>query len=877
MKISRNKTKATLIALFLLFAMTISLVALPAANAHTPPWNIPSFAYLVAQPDPVGVSQPVKIYMWVDAPLTNAAATNDIRRTGYKLTITAPDGTTEVKDWPIVYDTTGVQYYSYTPNQVGTYTFKFDYAGQIYTWSGIGNYQNDTFLAASKTTTVTVQEEALEEPVLSYPLPTEYWTRPIEGQNTDWWKISSNWLNPPFIRIGDSGTQGAVSGCDTQGGYGRFQADGIAPNSAHIMWSKSIQDGGVVGGSSYDALGKTYYMGGSYNVRFMEALVMCGRLYYQEPWGNSGSGGDYVCVDLRTGEELWRINVTDAGKPVYGYLYSLDYMNQHGVVPNGWLFTFNYARAYDPMTGKLSGLNLTNVPTGTAMAGSQGEVLRYVWNSAGKWLAQWNLSKVFSDVSSGNLPANCPITPAQPTGMYWNGSMWVTNAVRTAQGYAAVTTPAYDWNMTLSSLGPGTWEINRHAIFNNILLLTQGSFGNPRSQGTGVNITAISLKPDSIGNILWSDYYPVAPNNCTRKIMAIDAEAGVFVMEDKETLRLTAFSLANGKQVWSIVPDDANWDTMRSTNLAAYGNLYRAGFDGVLHCYNLTTGDLLWTYGNGGPGNSTYAGLETVWGHYPMFVDVIADGKVYLGTTEHSPGSPFYKDAQYRCVDAYTGEELWTMMGWGTGMYVGQSDIVADGFFVFLNCYDSKVYSVGKGPSATTVSIQNDVTTHGNKVLVKGTVTDIAAGTKQNEQAARFPNGLPAVSDASMSEWMEYVYMQKPLPANVTGVEVVISVVDPNNNCYEVGRATSDASGLFHCAFTPEVPGEYTIIATFAGSESYWQSHAETALFVEEATQPTPAPTPTPAPMTDTYILGSTIGIIIAIVIGFALLLLRKR
>jgi hypothetical protein len=217
------------------------------------------------------------------------------------------------------------------------------------------------------------------------------------------------------------------------------------------------------------------------------------------------------------------------------------------------------------------------------------------------------------------------------------------------------------------------------------------------------------------------------------------------------------------------------------------------------------------------------------------------------------------------------------MMGWGTGMYVGQSDIVADGFFVFLNCYDSKVYSVGKGPSATTVSIQNDVTTHGNKVLVKGTVTDIAAGTKQNEQAARFPNGLPAVSDASMGEWMEYVYMQKPLPANVTGVEVVISVVDPNNNYYEVGRATSDANGLFHCAFTPEVPGEYTVIATFAGSESYWQSHAETALFVEEATQPTPAPTPTPAPMTDTYILGSTIGIIIAIVIGFALLLLRKR
>jgi hypothetical protein len=220
------------------------------------------------------------------------------------------------------------------------------------------------------------------------------------------------------------------------------------------------------------------------------------------------------------------------------------------------------------------------------------------------------------------------------------------------------------------------------------------------------------------------------------------------------------------------------------------------------------------------------------------------------------------------------------MMGWGTGMYVGQSDIVADGFFVFLNCYDMKIYCIGKGPSATTVSIQNDVTMHGNKVLVKGSVTDIAAGTKQNEQAARFPSGVPAVSDASMSEWMEYVYMQKPLPANVTGVEVVISVLDPNNNCYEVGRATSDASGMFSCVFTPEVSGQYTVIATLAGSESYWQSHAETALFVEEAPQPTPEPTPTPIPMSEMYFLPLSTGMIVAIIVVgalLALLMLRKR
>jgi hypothetical protein len=844
MEISKNKTTSTLIALFLALSITITLVALPAANAHDPPWEISSFAYIAAQPDPVGVGQPVYVYMWVDTPLPNAAAANDIRRYDYKLTITKPDGKTETHNWPIIHDTTGVQYLSFTPDQVGSYTLKFDYAGQVYTWdatAAMRTWTNDVFLPASASKTITVQEEPLPDPILSYPLPTEYWTRPIEGQNSYWFSISSNWLNAPFIRSGATSTGGA--------GYGRFQPDGIGPNSAHIMWSRPIADGGVVGGNLYDVLGKTYYMGGSYNVRFTDAIVMHGRLSYQLPWGNSGAGGDYVCVDLRTGEELWRIDVTGegwVGKPTFGYLYSFDTMNQHGIVPNGWLFTSNFARAYDPVTGRVAALNITNVPSGTAVAGPQGEILRYVWNSAGKWLAQWNSSNVFTTQTSGTINAS--------------------------------TQARYDWNVTIPTVGPGTWSIYRDAIFDNVLLLTQGSFGSPRAEGTGVNITAISLKSDSIGRVLWTKYYPVAPNNETRTLIAIDAEAGTFVFEDKETMRLTAFSLANGNQVWMVEPDNANWDTMRSVTLAAYGSLYRSGFDGILYCYDMKDGNLLWTYGNGGPGNSTYAGLETAWGHYPIFVDVIADGKVYLGTTEHSPDSPFYKDAQYRCVDAYTGEEIWTLMGWGTGMYVGQSDIVADGFFVFLNCYDMKIYCVGKGPSATTVTASPKVAVHGSSVIVEGTVIDKAAGTQQNEQAARFPNGVPAVSDASMGEWMEYVYMQKPRPADAVGVEVVVYVLDPNDNYYEVARTTSDAMGFFSCVFEPEVPGKYTIIAKFEGSESYWPSDAVTAINVEDAPAVSPDPTPPPASVADIYFVPAVVGLLIAIIaVGTIMVLMLKK
>ena len=77
----------------------------------------------------------------------------------------------------------------------------------------------------------------------------------------------------------------------------------------------------------------------------------------------------------------------------------------------------------------------------------------------------------------------------------------------------------------------------------------------------------------------------------------------------------------------------------------------------------------------------------------------------------------------------------------------------------------------------------------------------------------------------------------------------------------------------------PDVPGKYTVIATFKGSESYWPSHAETAFAVDEAPPTQTTPTPTPQSIADAYFVPAVAGIIIAIVIGFAatILLLRKR
>ncbi len=139
--------------------------------------------------------------------------------------------------------------------------------------------------------------------------------------------------------------------------------------------------------------------------------------------------------------------------------------------------------------------------------------------------------------------------------------------------------------------------------------------------------------------------------------------------------------------------------------------------------------------------------------------------------------------------------------------------------------------------------------------------------------------GSPAIADAYMTQWMEYLYQQKPMPTNATGVPVILSVVDSNGNYRQIGQTTSDANGFYSFSWAPDIAGKYTLYASFAGSESYWSSHAETAFSATNA--PTPAPTAASANYATTsdlmmYIVGATIAIIIAIAV-VGLLILRKR
>ena len=198
---------------------------------------------------------------------------------------------------------------------------------------------------------------------------------------------------------------------------------------------------------------------------------------------------------------------------------------------------------------------------------------------------------------------------------------------------------AYTWNVTISDKVPSRSNYY-YAIPEDVLLVataTQDSSGGPfASYGTiPYTVSAISLNPNSRGQLLWSKEYSAPDGMITRYLGPVDTKNRVFTTLDKETMQWSGYSIENGNKIWGPVGEDLRGYTYYSSRSGAAGSmnsiydgrLYTGGFQGLVKCYDTQSGQLLWTYGNGGEGNSTNSGLENVWGYYPTFLGRICRRK----------------------------------------------------------------------------------------------------------------------------------------------------------------------------------------------------------------------------------------------------------
>jgi hypothetical protein len=878
---TKNKNRIVLIAIsiFLMLSMSASMMLIPNASAHTPAWNIPTYAFINVSPNPIGVGQQATVVFWLDKTYADTVASNNYRFHNYVLTITKPDGATEKQTFATVQDTTSSQYTLYTPTQTGKYTFNFTFPGQAvndYSHSPTSAYINDIYLPSSASTTLTVQQA----PIPMYPttpLPTEYWTRPIYGTNPNWYTISSNWLG--------SGSPGYSSLLTTN----EFPADAVGPLTSHVMWTKPLQSGGVVGGNNFAIQGDTYFEGSAYLGRFSNPIILDGMLYYTEPisfagvpsmFGSSEAYGPTDCVNLQTGQLIWSKQLI---APSFAIIYDYQDPNYKGVWPpiliatigGGGLFSFGPMTwvGYDADTGDWL-FNATNVPSGTSVTGPQGEYLIYNLANDGtpsnpEWyLAEWNSTKL----GTGG--------PGKINSETVGGISGVIDASARSM---------YDWNISLPSLNTMTSPPTVVASFyNNMLLCYSGSLP---SMGTifasysdsPYTFFAINLNASkgTVGSVLWSNTLNPPAGNLTVTFGSADPKSGVFVLGYQETIQFVGYSLNTGKQIWGPTPSQTAFDyygavfNFEQAPCLAYGNVYDSSYGGIVYCYNATTGNLEWTYGNGGEGNSTNSGFSTAYGRYPTFIYSIDNGVLYTLTTNHGPETPIFKGALARAINATDGAEIWTLSNFGSS----RSYAMADGYATIFNGYDNQIYSVGRGPSATTVTAPNVGVTTATPITISGTVLDVSAGTQQTEQKGDFPYGVPVSSDASMTQWMGYVYQQQPEPTNFTGVQVQLAVLDSNGNHYPIGTATTNEYGTYRLTWTPTITGNYTIYATFVGTNGYWPSSADTYVY---ASAPAATTAPTATPLTglasNTTVEYGIVAIIIVIaIIGAVLALLVTR
>lgn len=849
-KLTKNKsTNAIAILLILILNAGIIAVTVPIVNAEV--LIHPAHAYIHLSANPIGVGQTLEVLYRVEEanPLSAGVDAQEVWR-GFTVVITKPDKTIENKG-PLIADSTGGSWFFYTPDQVGNYTFKTIFPGQwvngSYRTVGLngGAWSNSSTLplksaqwwyepSESAAITLTVQQE----PVATYPnvpLPTNYWERPIYGENKGWYTIADNWLMPAYDILSRPFQNGAA-----------FAPYTSAPNSPHILWAKPLTFGGVYGGPQGD---KEFYTGLSYESFYDDKLIINGRIYYKDHGPvNTNIFGTKI-LSLYTGEEIMSLNNTTID---LGEAYDMEHPNGHGIVSILWSLsgttTNGTWRAYDAFTATQI-FTITNVTSGSdgpssqsKVFGSHGELLSYSIQGTGqnRRLILWNSTRAI-------LGPTVPSPDFNPTyGAVFDGLRGI------------------EWNVSISSLAldPSISNIAEGYILTN----AQDKAGYPQLHQDAAYPAV--LQRDASGNYptslapLWVQNRTDVYANYQRTPRNI--QDGVYTMFDEATARFFGYSFKTGQKLWVTEPlSYEGWSVFTFITNQAYGMLYAGGFDGHIRAFNITTGNKVWDF-QMGP-----SGLETPYGNWPTRAGwTIADGKVFATNDDHTPDAVQWRGSNLYALDAYTGKQLWNISGWM------RSPAISDGILTAINSYDNQIYTLGKGPTKTTVTAPNTAINLDQTVVIGGSVTDQTSGPNSKLK------DTPAIADESMSEWMEYMYMQKPLPTNAKGVTVAIDVIDANGNYRNIGTTTTDLNGNFGFAWKPDISGTYKVIATFSGSNSYGSSSSTTYFNVQDTPIGTPQPTSAPSSIADAYFVPAIAGLfvlIIVVAIVLALLVLRKR
>jgi len=862
MRISSNKTKMTAAIVLVLLMASVMLMAnvpnvsvvkaaevpvsgpLPAGK--TPNVTTQSVLSLSAKPTVVGVGQ----YILVNAWLNPAVSSGRVIKT-YTFTITNPNGTTTVFDQDAE-PSTAATWFDYVLDQVGDWKIKVAFNGCYFNGSTNEATQSAYYLPSSAPEqTVTCQQD-LNPSWPASPIPTDYWTRPVDFVHREWWPILGNFPANGYDGTTDPEWDTRYPGTNPywSSQYG-FTPWVQAPHSSHIVWLELNQPAGIVGGqvgqegntigsdlSTSARLCNLVYAGRGYRTVIKPLWTLLNGTYRQLPttlWQS---------FDIRTGEVFWELTAADVQIPTFiEYTTSVTTAaGSGGAVTASLVYLSATSRMvkYNPVTGAVTAnVSLTQTP---ALSGNIYYKNDYV-------------------LSVQDLGANATnITGGRYRLINWTIAGTSTNfASRVISNvtYAMSSLPSViDWN---AGFGAAVSGITTAGVMCGINATGYNLYTGAKLWSNRLdNVTLFS------GSCTIADYGKVAFN-----LQHVGDQLGYYM----------AYDLASGAVAWKgeVMPYPWSSTGFGAYGVAsAYGMIIHPGYAGIT-AINWTNGKIVWNYHKyaQAPFESPYTdanGTETFSFNSGT---KIADGVVFAYNCEHTTTFPRTRGWSTSAINITTGEEVWSIGMPGNAAFGNAPDLgaIADGYMSMETALGYFV-TFGKGKSATTVTAPDVVMPKGNGIVIKGTVLDLSPAQ---------PN-TPCVSKESMTMQMEYLHLQTSIYGlwnneTMIGVPVVLTAIGSDGSVFDLGTATTNGySGVFSLAWTPPAEGTYQIYASFAGDESYGSSMSTTAVSVGPATEPYPEPIPPGAPVDNTSLLnGILAAVIVAIIVGIAALLLTLR
>ncbi len=668
-------------------------------------------------------------------------------------------------------------YYTFTTDTEAPGVMWFNiYPDTLGNWSMTMEWAGNYFYKpCSITRTFIVQAAQIPYPVPDTPLPTDYWAPPVNVYNRLWRLIAGPWLQP--------GYNASLGSCNE---YTE------APRTAHIVWKIGPinSQGGYIG--AYEAntgiTTSNIYTSTAASV----SCVMAGRGYY-------AAAGNVVCVDMRTGQTLW----TAPGSA----------MSKFGL-PSGLigatrsrapvLYYFgNQFIIYDAITGAVT-LNVTGLPW---LLYSD----PYVYSVQGTNWIKWTTAGTSTNFTSRivwNVSDPYLAFPYSPSTWPWNYLLYNDLIVYGLQRYGRTT---YE-DAIMEAM------VARNATTGELVYVT------PDLDLTNADTWPVQQGP-SRGAAYGLYYYPITGEPSQMSTTGTLTTGGYI-----------AFNVTTGKLAWYSAPYNVYpWGCFHCYNpeAAGYGLIFDLGYAGI-HALNASNGKVVWYYT---AGNSQ---METPYNTWPFgsVGAVVGGGVLFAPETEHSP-TLYYRGNTLKAVDAFTGKEVWDIMGYYT------PSACAYGTLLATETPSGYSYAFSKGQTATTVSVTKLQVAKGETVGITGTIMD---------QSPAQPN-TPCVSKDSMTGWMEYLHMQQPKPTNATGVPVKLSAIKSDGSKVDIAQVTSNAYGTFTYQWNPKDQDTYTIVATFSGDDSYYSSEATATVNVgpvitaaSGSASPTLAPTQTTSP-----------------------------